>query len=84
MKTTEEVMRAPWELSDGTIIHLITPKELAMIPDGEVLWCIDGTAAEKGVDRIDDDTRGGMLAYGLRADHEKCQLAYLTTVTWGE
>ena len=46
-------------------LWLLTPDELAIVPDGTVLVSISGTTATKGVDYIDDDTRAGLLAYGL-------------------
>ena len=50
---------------DGNGLWLVTPKELTELPDGIVLTCIDGSTAVKGKDYIDDDTRGGVLAYGI-------------------
>lgn len=54
-----------WKLRDGRTITLLTLAELKGLPDGVVVTCIDGTEAVKGVDDIDDDTRAGLLAYGL-------------------
>ncbi len=51
---------------NGKILCLLTPDELAKYPDGTSFECIDGTFAVKGRDYIDDDTRYGYLAYGLR------------------
>ena len=48
---------------------LLTPEEYAVLPDGEVLTCIDETTATKGADQIDDDTRAGHLAYGVVGNH---------------
>lgn len=36
------------------------------IPKGYVLDCIDGTQATVGKDPVDDDTRFGYLAFGIR------------------
>lgn len=47
-------------------LWVITPEELEQLPDGIELECIDGTKVIKGKDRIDDDTRWGYLAYGIR------------------
>ena len=55
----------PWKLADGRTIQLVTPKELAELPDDTALVCIDGTVAIKGKDAIDGDTRCGYLAFGL-------------------
>ena len=48
-----------------TKLWLFTPAEYAMLPNGFVLTCINGKEYTKGVDYIDDDTRGGHLAYGV-------------------
>ena len=47
-------------------LWLFTQKEFDELPDGTVLECIDQTFATKGVDYIDNDTRFGYLAYGVR------------------
>jgi hypothetical protein len=48
----------------GVTIDLLTPAELDGLPDGTVLVSIQGRRVAKGRDYIDDDTRGGYLAYG--------------------
>lgn len=60
-------MSAWWD--EAHVLLLLTPEEFAALPDGEVLTCIDDTTAVKGVDDIDDDTRGGHLAYGVVGEH---------------
>lgn len=35
------------------------------VADGERLTCIDGKVVTKGTDAIDDDVRGGCIAYGF-------------------
>ena len=45
-------------------LKLITAKELEKLPTGTELVCIDGSKKVVGIDYIDDDTRGGFLAYG--------------------
>lgn len=60
-------MSAWWD-EDHKLL-LITPEELAALPDGEALTCIDDTTAIKGFDAIDDDIRGGHLAYGVTGSH---------------
>lgn len=50
-------------------LWLITPAELEELPDGVELECISGEKVIKGKDRIDDDTRWGYLAYGIRDPH---------------
>lgn len=54
-----------WTLPTGEVASLLTPKEFAALPDGTVLVSIMGERVVKGRDAIDDDTRGGYLAYGL-------------------
>ena len=54
-----------WKLDDGSVIQLVTPAELKDLPNGTVLLDIFGEKVTLGVDVIDDDTRGGYLAYGL-------------------
>ena len=60
-------MSAWWD-EDHKLL-LIKPDQFAALPDGEVLTCIDDTTAIKGTDEIDDDIRGGHLAYGVVGDH---------------
>lgn len=50
---------------DGDL-WLFTPEELEQLPDGIELTSIMGKKVVKGRDYIDDDTRGGHLAYGIR------------------
>lgn len=56
-----------WTLDDGRVIRLLTPRELLRVPDGTVLTSILGERMVKGTDPIDDDTRGGYLAFGIEA-----------------
>jgi hypothetical protein len=53
-----------WVTPDGTRLKLIHEDEFHTIPNGHVLFCIDGKRVVKGTDYIDLDTRGGYLAYG--------------------
>ena len=46
-------------------LYLLTPSELAELPDGIQLTSIHDGCYIKGVDYIDGDTRGGYLAYGV-------------------
>ena len=46
-------------------MNLITPSQLKELPDGTVLYSINGKKAVVGVDYVDGDTRGGFLAYGF-------------------
>lgn len=69
----EEYARASWTVEGtGKKLSLITPKELKSLPDNTLLYDIFGEAhILGGLDTngrkvvIDDDTRGGFLAYGL-------------------
>lgn len=47
-------------------LYLFTPEELARIPDGTVLTSINNKNCVKGKDYIDDDTRFGHTAYGVK------------------
>ena len=57
-----------WELPDGTTTNLLTPEEYQDLPDDIVLISISGEKKIKGVDYVDQDTRGGFLAWGLFKD----------------
>jgi hypothetical protein len=59
---------ACWWDEDHKLL-LLTREEFAALPDGEVLTCIDDTTAIKGLDEIDDDTRGGHIPYGVTGNH---------------
>ena len=52
--------------SDEDNLYLFTPEELARIPEGTVLTCIDMENYTKGKDHIDMDTRYGYTAFGVR------------------
>lgn len=47
-------------------LYLLTPDELAKIPNDTVLTCISGKNVIVGKDKIDLDTRFGCTAYGIR------------------
>lgn len=53
-------------LSEGTELSLITPVEFATLANGTELFDIFGRSYMVGTDKIDDDTRGGFLAYGFK------------------
>lgn len=53
-------------LAEGTELSLITPEELTTLAEGTELFDIFGRAYTVGTDKIDDDTRGGFLAYGFK------------------
>jgi hypothetical protein len=53
--------------SADTQLMLITPAEYETLPDGIVLTDINGKKYTKGKDYVDQDTRGGFLAFGFVA-----------------
>lgn len=55
-----------WTADGEDSLWLLTPAELTKIPTGTELECIDGKLKKVGIDYIDDDLRGGHLAYGVR------------------
>ena len=50
---------------DGSLI-LLPEWVYPYIADGETLICISGETMVKGQDYIDQDTRGGWLAFGFK------------------
>lgn len=56
-----------WEEDGEHSLFLFTPEEFELLPDGIELESIGGRMKTKGVDYIDDDTRNGYLAYGIRS-----------------
>ena len=46
-------------------LYLIPLSDYSNWPDGVELTSITGNKRVKGKDYIDDDTRGGLLAYGI-------------------
>lgn len=61
-------MNNEWTLDDGNKIYLITPEEYKKLPDGTKLIDIFGETFIKGIDIIDQDTRFGYIAFGLKND----------------
>ena len=47
-------------------LYLFTPEELDRIPDSTVLTSINNKNYIKGKDYLDDDTRFGHTAYGVK------------------
>lgn len=47
-------------------LFLLTPAEYKQLPDGTILTCINGEDKIKGADYIDQETRFGHLAYGVK------------------
>ena len=55
-----------WDDTPGAAaLWLLRPEHLPLIPDGTVLVSIRAATAIVGIDQIDDDTRGGYLAWGV-------------------
>ena len=52
-------------LEDGRVIEIIKLKNFSTILDGTILIDIFGESYIKGIDKIDLDTRGGYLAFGI-------------------
>lgn len=50
---------------EGEVLWLLTSDEYEKLLDGTRVKSIRGIWATKGKDYIDDDTRFGMMAYGL-------------------
>lgn len=70
-----------WKVNRGLpgeySIHLVTPEQFEGFPDGFEFISISGEHAIKGTDYIDDDTRFGLLAYGIKMpliDHVDAEL----------
>ena len=56
--------RPTWTLDDGRVIALLLPDDVEHLDVGTELLTINGERATVGRDEIDNDTRGGYLAYG--------------------
>jgi len=54
-----------WKLDTGEILYLLTPEQFKLLPDGTTLLSINYNVGIKGLDKIDQDTRYGYLAWGL-------------------
>jgi hypothetical protein len=52
---------------DGHLL-LIDKEIFDLLPDGVELVTINGDTLTKGVDKMDFDTRAGLLAYGFRTE----------------
>lgn len=55
-----------WEEAGPNSLWLVTPAEFEKLPDGMVFESIGGKFYTKGKDYIDQDVRGGHLAFGVR------------------
>jgi len=64
--TAADLLDLGWgRWNDETELHLCPLAQLPDLPDGIALHSISGAVAVKGRDPIDDDTRGGFIAYGI-------------------
>lgn len=64
--TAADLIALGWvRWSKETELYLCPLSQLSDLPDGIALHSISGAPAVKGRDHIDEDTRGGMLAYGI-------------------
>lgn len=55
-----------WDDEGEDTLFLLTPAEFELLPDGIKLESISGNKKIKGKDYINDDTRFGHMAYGVR------------------
>ena len=53
------------DTAGGARLWLLSPEQLAVVPDGTPLVSITGRVSIVGVDHIDTDTRGGWLSHGV-------------------
>jgi hypothetical protein len=56
-----------WRMWANTVpvLYLCPASDYEYVPDGTIMVSINGKEYIKGKDYIDDDTRGGLLAYGV-------------------
>lgn len=54
-----------WDAKWDQQLWLLTEEEFSEVPDETVLLSISNEIKVKGKDKISDDTRFGVLAYGL-------------------
>jgi len=64
-KNRESLPQEPEQESKDENLWLITPEQFENLPDGTELISINGDKVVKGEDYIDQDTRGGYLAFGF-------------------
>lgn len=62
--TRAELLAEGFGVWDSSGLLLIPLRLYEKIPDGTPLKCINRRTYIKGGQRIDEDTRGGLLAYG--------------------
>jgi hypothetical protein len=59
-------MATRWNDEGDNSLWVITPTEYEKLPNNIELECINGKTYIKGKDYIDQDVRGGHIAYGIR------------------
>jgi hypothetical protein len=80
--TAEQLEAAGWRRwSKETDLWLCPEKQFAALPDGIALYCISGSVHVKGRDRIDDDTRFGLLAYGIIPGKTRTSVSAIAVAT---
>lgn len=64
--TADDLAALGWpRWSEASGLYLCPLAQFNDVPDGVAFHSISGSVAVKGRDYIDDDTRGGMLAFGI-------------------
>jgi hypothetical protein len=69
-----------WDDKGEDSLILFTPAEFALLPDGFELESIGGDKKVKGKDYIDDDTRFGHMAFGIRNPLKHAEAELLTKI----
>lgn len=63
-----------WSDREGySNLYLFTSEEFSKLPDGIKLESINGYSKVKGQDEIDQDTRAGYVAWGVRDPFEHAE-----------
>lgn len=74
--TPEEFIKLP-----GTALLLISPEQFLQLPNGTLLTSLDGEIVEKGRDKINLETRGGVIAFGVQKSVIDAMMAQHERVT---
>lgn len=69
---------SPWD-EDDKGLWLLTPGEFEQMPNGVEFESINGEKKTKGRDEIDQDTRLGHLAWGVRDPYNHSEKHILLT-----
>lgn len=80
MTVAQALLNRGWQvwsrtfLFDGKTLYLCPEVEFDRVPNGTAMCSISGERVVKGRDPIDNDTRGGYLAFGvLVTPHQEVQ-----------